>query len=46
MPQRQNGQQATALIVGVGGFLGMGEKDISVPVDAVQVTTKTTNTIL
>jgi len=29
--------------VGVGGFLGMGEKDVSVPFDAVQVATKDNN---
>jgi hypothetical protein len=28
--------KATALIVGVGGFLGMGEKDVAVPFNAVQ----------
>ncbi len=33
----------TALIVGVGGFLGMGEKDVAVPFNAVQVTTKDNN---
>ena len=32
-----------ALIVGVGGFLGMGEKDVAVPFNAVQVTTKNNN---
>jgi sporulation protein YlmC with PRC-barrel domain len=32
--------KATALIIGVGGFLGMGEKDVAVPFHAVQVTTK------
>ena len=30
----------TALIVGVGGFLGVGEKDVAVPFDAVQMTNK------
>jgi len=35
--------KATALIVGVGGFLGMGEKDVAVPFDAVQVTSKNNN---
>jgi sporulation protein YlmC with PRC-barrel domain len=29
-----------ALIIGVGGFLGMGEKDVAVPFDAVKHTTK------
>jgi len=33
----------TALIVGAGGFLGMGEKDVAVPFDAVQVTSKDNN---
>src|SRR3954466_10916200 len=28
---------------GVGGFLGMGEKDVAVPFDAVQVTSKDNN---
>src|ERR1700730_19148732 len=37
------GGKATALIVGVGGFLGMGEKDVAVPFDAVRVTTKDNN---
>ena len=32
--------KVTALIVGVGGFLGMGEK-MAVPFDAVQVASKT-----
>jgi sporulation protein YlmC with PRC-barrel domain len=32
-----------ALIVGVGGFLGMGEKDVAVPFNAVQVKTKDNN---
>jgi sporulation protein YlmC with PRC-barrel domain len=35
--------KATALIVGVGGFLGMGEKDVAVPFDAVHATTKDNN---
>jgi sporulation protein YlmC with PRC-barrel domain len=35
--------KVTALIVGVGGFLGMGEKDVAVPFNAVQVTTKDNN---
>jgi sporulation protein YlmC with PRC-barrel domain len=35
--------KATALIVGVGGFLGMGEKDVAVPFNAVRVTTKDNN---
>ena len=33
----------TSFIVGVGGFLGAGEKDVSVPFDAVRVTTKNDN---
>jgi hypothetical protein len=37
------GGKATALIIGVGGFLGMGEKDVAVPFDAVQVTNKNNN---
>ena len=35
--------RVTALIVGVGGFLGMGEKDVVVPFNAVQATTKDNN---
>jgi len=35
--------KVTGLIVGVGGFLGMGEKDVAVPFDAVKVTTKDNN---
>jgi sporulation protein YlmC with PRC-barrel domain len=35
--------KVTSLIVGVGGFLGAGEKDVSVPFDAVHVTTKNNN---
>jgi sporulation protein YlmC with PRC-barrel domain len=33
----------STLIVGVGGFLGMGEKDVAVPFNAVQLTTKDNN---
>ena len=33
----------TALIIGVGGFLGMGEKDVAVPFNAVRVTSKDNN---
>ena len=29
-----------SLIIGVGGFLGAGEKDVAVPFDAVHATTK------
>jgi sporulation protein YlmC with PRC-barrel domain len=32
--------KAAALIIGVGGFLGAGEKDVAVPFNAVQVTKK------
>jgi sporulation protein YlmC with PRC-barrel domain len=35
--------KVTSLIVGVGGFLGAGEKDVAVPFDAVRVTTKDKN---
>ena len=35
--------KATAHIVGVGGFLGMGEKDVAVPFNAVQITNKNNN---
>jgi sporulation protein YlmC with PRC-barrel domain len=35
--------KANALIIGVGGFLGMGEKDVAVPFNAVQVKTKGNN---
>jgi sporulation protein YlmC with PRC-barrel domain len=35
--------KATALMIGVGGFLGIGEKDVAVPFNAVQVTTKDNN---
>jgi hypothetical protein len=35
--------KANALIIGVGGFLGMGEKDVAVPFNAVKVTTKDNN---
>jgi sporulation protein YlmC with PRC-barrel domain len=35
--------KATALIVGVGGFLGAGEKDVAVPFHAVQITNKNNN---
>jgi sporulation protein YlmC with PRC-barrel domain len=33
----------TAAIVGVGGFLGVGEKDVAVPMSAIKVTTKDNN---
>jgi hypothetical protein len=32
--------KVSALIVGVGGFLGMGEKDVAVPFDAIKHTTR------
>ena len=35
--------RSTALIIGVGGFLGAGEKDVAVPFNAVRVTTKDNN---
>ena len=35
--------KTTALMIGVGGFLGMGEKDVAVPFNSVQVTTKDNN---
>jgi sporulation protein YlmC with PRC-barrel domain len=35
--------KVTALIIGVGGFLGLGEKDVAVPFNAVQVTNKNNN---
>jgi len=35
--------RVTSLIVGVGGFVGAGEKDVSVPFDAVHITTKNNN---
>jgi sporulation protein YlmC with PRC-barrel domain len=35
--------KVTALIIGVGGFLGMGEKDVAVPFNAVRATTKDNN---
>jgi sporulation protein YlmC with PRC-barrel domain len=35
--------KVTAFIIGVGGFLGAGEKDVAVPFDAVKVTNKNNN---
>jgi sporulation protein YlmC with PRC-barrel domain len=35
--------RVSSLIVGVGGFLGAGEKDVAVPFDAVHDTTKNNN---
>ena len=40
------GGQVNALIVGVGGFLGAGEKDVAVPFSAVKQTTKDNKTYL
>jgi sporulation protein YlmC with PRC-barrel domain len=39
----RDGGKIDALIIGVGGFLGMGEKDVAVPFNAVQVTSKDNN---
>lgn len=41
-----NGGQVNALMVGVGGFLGAGEKDVAVPFAAVRETTKDNKTYL
>jgi sporulation protein YlmC with PRC-barrel domain len=38
--------RATALIVGVGGFLGIGEKNVAIPFDAVKRTMKDNKTHL
>ena len=35
--------KVVALVVGVGGFLGMGEKDVAVPFNTVQFKTKDNN---
>jgi sporulation protein YlmC with PRC-barrel domain len=35
--------KATGLVIGVGGFLGAGEKDVIVPFNAVRATTKDNN---
>jgi hypothetical protein len=35
--------KATALMIGVGGFLGLGQKEVAVPFNAVRVTTKGDN---
>jgi sporulation protein YlmC with PRC-barrel domain len=37
------GGKTAALIIGVGGFLGAGEKDVAVPFDSVHVTSKDNN---
>jgi sporulation protein YlmC with PRC-barrel domain len=41
-----DGGQVNALIVGVGGFLGAGEKDVAVPFSAVKQTKKDNKTYL
>jgi sporulation protein YlmC with PRC-barrel domain len=41
-----NTGQVNAVIVGVGGFLGAGEKDVAVPFSAVKQTTKNNKTYL
>jgi sporulation protein YlmC with PRC-barrel domain len=35
--------KAVALVIGVGGFLGMGEKDVAVPFNSVRVSSKDDN---
>ena len=35
--------KVTSVIVGVGGFLGVDEKDVAVPFDAIQITNKNNN---
>ena len=35
--------KVSSLIIGVGGFLGAGEKDVAVPFDAVKITNKDNN---
>jgi len=35
--------KVTSLIVGVGGFLGAGEKDVAVPFEAVHISNKSSN---
>jgi sporulation protein YlmC with PRC-barrel domain len=41
-----DGGQINAVIVGVGGFLGAGEKDVAVPFSAVKTTSKNNKTYL
>jgi sporulation protein YlmC with PRC-barrel domain len=41
-----DGGQVNALMVGVGGFLGAGEKDVAVPFSAVKKVTKDNKTYL
>jgi sporulation protein YlmC with PRC-barrel domain len=41
-----NSGKVNTLIVGVGGFLGAGEKDVAVPFDAIQKTTMNNKTTL
>jgi sporulation protein YlmC with PRC-barrel domain len=38
--------QVSAVILGVGGFLGMGEKDVAVPFNAIKITEKDGNRYL
>jgi sporulation protein YlmC with PRC-barrel domain len=35
--------RVTAVIIGVGGFLGMGEKDVAVPFSSVRASEKNTS---
>ena len=42
----QNDGKIAAAMVGVGGFLGMGEKDVAVPFEALHATTKNNKTYL
>jgi sporulation protein YlmC with PRC-barrel domain len=39
-------RQVSAVILGVGGFLGMGEKDVAVPFNAIKITEKDGNRYL
>jgi sporulation protein YlmC with PRC-barrel domain len=39
------GGKVTTIMIGVGGFLGMGTKDVAVPFDQVQTTTTKNNKI-
>jgi sporulation protein YlmC with PRC-barrel domain len=42
----QNDGKIAAAMVGVGGFLGVGEKDVAVPFDEIHKTTKDNKTFL
>jgi sporulation protein YlmC with PRC-barrel domain len=42
----QNDGKIAAAMVGVGGFLGMGEKEVAVPFEALHATTKNNKTYL